>query len=109
MQMDIFLWVHIVSCPWEYRIELHECIAQSGQMNVVQLFYLLQIRELEIKKKLNTCFSLLFYMGLCSRINLAGFNTGSVVSAAWTQNKKADGTQQNPSLEPVCPVLQGES
>lgn len=34
MQMDIFLWVHIVYCPWEYRIELNECIVQSGQMSV---------------------------------------------------------------------------
>lgn len=50
MQMDIFLWVCIVYSPWEYRIELHEYIVQPGQMNVVQLLYLLHIRELEMKK-----------------------------------------------------------
>lgn len=68
MQMDIFLWVHIVCCSWEYRIELHEYIVQSGQMSMVQLLYLLQIRELEVKKLRNTCVSLLFCMGLCLRI-----------------------------------------
>lgn len=41
--------------------------------------------------------------------HLAGVDPGSVVSAAWTQNRKAEGTQQKPSLEPMCPVVQGES
>lgn len=68
MLMDIFLWMHIVYCSWEYRIELHEYIGQSGQMNVVQLLYLLQIRELEVKKLRNSCVSLLFCMGLCLRL-----------------------------------------
>lgn len=39
----------------------------------------------------------------------ASVNAGSVVSAAWTQNKKADGTRQNPSLEPMWAVVQGGS
>lgn len=82
MQMDIFLWVCIVSCPWEYRIELHEYTVQSGQMNVVQLFYLLQIRELEIKKMVNSCFSLLFCMGLCLRI--ARTTLQVLIQALWS-------------------------
>lgn len=68
MQMDIFLWVCIVSCPWEYRTELHEYTVQSGQMNVVQLLYLLQIRELEMKKRGKFLFFSAFLHGIVLRI-----------------------------------------
>lgn len=39
----------------------------------------------------------------------ASANTGSVVLEAWTQNEKANGTQQKPCLEPLSSVLQGGS
>lgn len=90
MQMDIFFspWTHIVSCSWEYRNELHKYIVQSV---LVQLFYLLKIRALEIRKLSNACFSVPFSMGLhlritasCGRGRGICVNIGSVVSCTTT-------------------------
>lgn len=98
MQMDIFFtpWTHIVTCSWEYRNELHKYTVQSVQMNLVQLFYLLKIRALEIRKRSNACFSVPFYMGLQLRITASCgrgcgicVNIGSVVSCT----TKATGTK----------------
>jgi len=87
--------MHIVDCSWEHRIELHEYIVQSGQMNIVQLFYLLKTRGLEIGKLRNACFSVPFCMGLCLKIatpqvrdHHVCVNIGSVISAACTKNSK---------------------
>lgn len=98
MQMDIFFFLPLgAHCRLllEYRIELHEYVVQSGQMNVVQLFYLLKIRGLEIGKLRNACFSVPFYMGLCLRIATPRVKDyhicvkiGSVVSAACTKKSK---------------------
>lgn len=80
-------------------------------MNVVQLFYLLKIRRLEVGKLRNACFSVPFYMGFCLRISTAHVkdhhicvNRGSVVSAACTK-KQAKGTQLKISLKSRCLVL----
>lgn len=95
-------WAHIVDGSWEYRIELHEYVVQSGQVNVVQLFYLLKIRGLEVGKLRNACFSVPFYMGFCLRISTAHVkdhhicvNRGSVVSAACTKKKSKGHTAKD--------------
>lgn len=106
MQMDIFLWVCIVSCPWEYRTELHEYTVQSGQMNVVQLLYLLQIRELEMKKRGKFLFFSAFLHGLCWELqgHPAGVNAGSQQHGHTIKKLKA-----HSKCPPWSPVVQGES